>query len=209
LALAASNRPRSANLDSDPALERVVPRSLCEAADGTLTPPQPRCADDQFKRRRIEIEDSCAGAVHAIPISSVQDFVYRLRVVEADGATSRPEVFFDIRSGATGRGGEARVVRLDDAAPGACPKALTLFRYPSRATLGPVPRGASGHDDWSPSLGNYSRRYRGREIRLTETYVDRNDAFCCPSFKRVSYFRYNRARERYVRYLTRVSRIKN
>jgi hypothetical protein len=43
---------------------------------------------------------------------------------------------------------------------------------------------------------------------MTETYVDRDDAFCCPSFKRVSYFRFSRARDGYVRYRSRVSRIK-
>jgi hypothetical protein len=59
-----------------------------------------------------------------------------------------------------------------------------------------------------PVLGQFSKRYRGREIRLTETYVDRDDAFCCPSFRRVTYFRYSGARKRYVRYRTAVRRIK-
>jgi hypothetical protein len=43
---------------------------------------------------------------------------------------------------------------------------------------------------------------------MVETYVDRDDAFCCPSFRRVTQFRYSRARDEYVRYSTRVSRIK-
>jgi hypothetical protein len=44
---------------------------------------------------------------------------------------------------------------------------------------------------------------------MIETYVDRDDAFCCPSFRRVSYFRYRGGRDRYVRYATRVTRIKS
>jgi hypothetical protein len=209
LALAASDSPLSANLDSDPALERVVPRQLCEAADGTLTASPPACSDDQFPRRRIEVEDSCGGKPYVFAISSVQDFVDRLRITNADGTTKRPEIFFDIRSGATGRGGEALVVRILDERPGqVCPRVEVLFRYPSKSTLGPIPRGAVGHDSWSPVLRDFTHHYRGKEIRLIETYVDRDDAFCCPSFKRVSYFRFSRAKDAYVRYRTRVSRIK-
>jgi hypothetical protein len=207
LALAAADAPLSANLDSDPALEHVVSRQLCEAPDGKFTVPPPPCSDDQFPRRRIEVEDSCDGKGYTFAISSVQDFVDRLRVTNADGRTKRPEIFFDLRSGATGRGGEAQVVRIVDERRGVCPRPRILFRYPRKSTLGPIPRGALGHDSWSPALRDFTRRYRGKEIRMTETYVDRNDAFCCPSFERVSYFRFSRPRDRYVRYRTRVSRI--
>jgi hypothetical protein len=204
-----ANRTISANLDSDRSLEQVVPRRLCEAPDGTLTVPPPPCSDDQFPRRRIEVEDSCDGKQFTFAISSVQDFVDRLRVTNADGTTKRPEIFFDIRSGATGRGGEAGVVRiLDDRRGTTCPRVKVLFRYPSKATRGRIPRGAAGRDSWSPILRDFTRRYRGKEIRLIETYVDRNDAFCCPSFERVTYFRFSRPRDRYVRYRTHVRRIK-
>jgi hypothetical protein len=207
LALAAPESPRSANLDSDPALERIVPRRLCEASDGRVTAPP--CNDEQFPRRRIEVEDSCDDRPYTFAISSVQDFVGRLRVTNADGRTKRPEIFFDLRSGATGRGGESQVVRIvNDRQVGVCPRIEILFRYPSKTTLGRIPRGAAGRDSWSPVLRDFSRRYRGKEIRLSETYVDRNDAFCCPSFERLSYFRFARARDEYVRYRTRVSRIK-
>jgi hypothetical protein len=202
-----ANRTISANLDSDHALERVVPRRVCESADGALTVPP--CSDEQFPRRRVEVEDACDGKPYTFAISSVQDFVDRLRVTNADGRTKRPEIFFDIRSGATGRGGEARVVRIANDRPvGPCPRTKVLFRYPSKSTLGRIPRGAAGRDSWSPVLRDLTHRYRGKEIRLVETYVDRNDAFCCPSFERLSYFRFARARDKYVRYRTRVRRIK-
>ena len=199
--------PIAANLDSDSAPERVVAQELCEATDGTISFPQPKCADDQFSRRRIEIDDTCAGAPYRRRLSSIQDDVYRLRVTEADGEASRPEIFFDMRSGATGRGGDVRVVRYDDR-PGGCPAPHRLFRYPSSATLGAIPKGAVGRDSFSPALGDRSKRFRGKEIRLTETYVDKDDAFCCPSFKRVTYFRFSSAADRYVRYATRVRRLK-
>jgi hypothetical protein len=162
LALAAADAPLSANLDSDPALEHVVSRQLCEAPDGKFTVPPPPCSDDQFPRRRIEVEDSCNGKGYTFAISSVQDFVDRLRVTNADGRTKRPEIFFDLRSGATGRGGEAQVVRIVDERRGVCPRPRILFRYPRKSTLGPIPRGALAHDSWSPVLRDFTRHYRGK-----------------------------------------------
>src|SRR5919198_831257 len=87
----AADRVKTANLDSDSALERVVARTLCEAPDGTLTAPQPTCTGNRFPRRRLEIEDSCNGQPAQVAISSVQDNVYRLRIRQIDGATRRPE----------------------------------------------------------------------------------------------------------------------
>jgi hypothetical protein len=203
----AADRFRTSNLDSDPEPERLVVRELCQSADGELTPPQPRCGNDQFPRRRIEIEDVCNGQPASLLVSTVQDDVSKLRVLEADGRTARPEIFFDLRSGATGRGGDVRLVRLDEVT-GACPRTLALFRYPSRSTRGAIPRGAAFRDSFSVSVGDRRKRYRGKEIRVTETYVDRDDAYCCPSFRRDTYFFFARRVDRYVRYGTRVRRIK-
>jgi len=204
--------PISANLDNDPQLERLVPEEVCESIKtGSDRPTPPPCGETEFSRHRIVVQDTCPGdQPRRITLSSVQDTVDRLRVVEADGKTKRPEIFFDMRSGATGRGGEIRVVRYSPPAGIACHggKARRLFRYPSHATLGRIPRGAAGHDSFSAFLGNYERRFAGKEIRVIETYVDRDDAFCCPSFRRVTYFRFSRARDEYTRYRTRVTRIK-
>ena len=207
LARADEAGPVSANLDSDPDLEHVVPVQICESFDGKRRVPPPACGDKEFPRHRIVIEDTCNGMPYTRDVSSVQDTIYRLRVVNADGATQRPEIFFDARSGATGRGGDIRVVRYDPVAD-ACWKPHRLFRYPARDTLGRIPRGAAGHDSFSAFLGNFSKRFNGREIRMIETYVDRDDAFCCPSFRRITYFRYRSGRNKYVRYATRVTRIK-
>jgi hypothetical protein len=200
--------PLSVNLDSDAELERVVPLEICESIDGKRRIPPSVCADNEFPRHKVVIEDICDGMPYARDISSVQDVVDRLRAVNADGATQRPEVFFDSRSGATGRGGDIRVVRYDPV-ENSCWKPHRLFRYPTRATLGPIPRGAAGRDSFSAQLGNFSRRFNGREIRMIETYVDRDDAFCCPSFRRVTHYRYRSGTDRYARYSTRVERIKS
>jgi hypothetical protein len=137
----------------------------------------------------------------------VQDYLDELRVVELDGTTERPEIFFTIRSGASGRGGELRIVRYGESG-GTCPGARRLFRYPIKSTLGRIPRGAVGRVNFYASVRDVRKGFPGREVRLVETYVDRDDAFCCPSFRRVSFFRFDRARDLYVRYATRVRRIR-
>jgi hypothetical protein len=203
--------PVTANLDNDPELERVVPQDVCQTLKGNLRAAPPACTENEFLRHRIAIEDSCSGGQPLqTSISGVQDTVDRLRVTEADGKTKRPEIFFDMRSGATGRGGEIRLVRYSPPARIACHGARVhrLFRYPSRATLGRIPRGAVGHDSFSALLGDYEKRYAGKEIRVIETYVDHDDAFCCPSFRRITNFRFSRARDEYVRYRSRVGRLK-
>jgi hypothetical protein len=198
----------SANLDGDAALERIVPQEVCEAQDGRTHLPAPTCGADEFPRHAVEIVDTCQGRPYVRRISSVQDIVDRLRIVNADGATNRPEIFFDMRSGATGRGGDIRLVRYDPVPGRPCWKPHRLFRYPTRATVGRIPRGAAGHDGFSAQLGNFSRRFDGLEVRVIETYVDSDDAFCCPSFRRVSLFRFRSGPNRYGRYRTRVTRIK-
>jgi hypothetical protein len=209
LALGDVATPVSANIDHDRQLERIFGQEICDSAGGKRRLPPPPCTDAEFHRRRVVIQDTCDGKPYTRDISTLQDTIDRLRVTNIDGATQRPEIFFDARSGATGRGGDVRVVRYDPPVQGTCWKPHQLFHYPTRTTLGPIPRGAAGRDSFSPFVGNFSRRYNGREIRMVETYVDRDDAFCCPSFRRVTYFRYRGGRDRYVRYATRVKRIKS
>jgi hypothetical protein len=196
----------AANLDADALFEEVIPQEVCTSLTGPVG--MSACGPDQYPQRRIVVVDTCNGAPHPVVVSSVQDTVDSLRVANFDGRKDRPEIFYDMRSGASGRVGETRVLRWQNASAGACPAARTLFLYPSRKTRGRVPRGARYHDNYSARLNDFSKRYRGEEIRLTETYVDRNDPFCCPSFKRTTYFRYSAARDAYRRYATQVKRIK-
>jgi hypothetical protein len=144
-----------------------------------------------------------------VVVSSVQDIVNRLSIVNLDGLTPRPEIYFDLRSGASGRVGDTRIIRWDDpAAAGTCEHIRTLFKYPSRRARGKIPRGASYRDNYGVRVKEFSKRYPGQEVRLTETYVKRHDAFCCPSFERTSYFGYSGGKDVYERYSTRVKRLK-
>ena len=81
------------------------------------------------------------------------------------------------------------------------------MRYPAKATLGALPRRAVKLESWGLNLANYKKSFPGKEVRVGETYLDRNDAQCCPTFMRFSYFRFDREKDRYVRFATRVKRI--
>jgi hypothetical protein len=201
--------PRVANLDADPEPEQVSPQEVC-------LPPVPlggalgaACPVDQFGVRQIFVSDTCNGAPYSRSISGQQDAVIRLSIANFESITPRPEIFFDMRSGAGGRIGELGLVRWNDGAtPGACPEPRALFRYPSKSTLGRVPRKAKSHDTFDATLKNLSKKFAGKEIRLRETYVDRNDALCCPSFVRYTLFGYNAGFDLYVKYKSKVKRIK-
>jgi hypothetical protein len=197
---------RLVNLDADPALEQVIPQEVCTAL--TAVARASTCSPDQYPQRRIVIEDTCNGAPSPAVVSSIQDTVDVLRIENFENVTDRPEIFFDMRSGASGRVGDTRLLRWGDASDAACPRVRTLFRYPSARTRGRVPRGAAYHDSYSVRLRDFSKRFAGKEIRLTESYVDRNDPFCCPSFKRTTFFGYSVGKDTYVRYRTRVKRIR-
>lgn len=202
-----SPKPVDANLDADPALERVVARDLCQAADGSIVA-KPICNPNEVQRHRIEVEDACGGGRRVIQLSNVVDYVLQLNVTDVDAGPTRREIFLDVRSGATGRGGAAGVVRLSGAGPDGCAAPRWLLRYPAKATAGALPRGAVARASWGLNLANYKKTYDGKEVRVGETYVDRNDGYCCPTFMRFSYFRFDRAKDRYVRFATRVKRIK-
>jgi hypothetical protein len=58
------------------------------------------------------------------------------------------------------------------------------------------------------ALRDVSKRHAGKEVRLYEYYVDRDDPLCCASFKRTTDFGYSAARDRYVKIRTRVRRIR-
>jgi hypothetical protein len=169
----------------------------------------PPCATDQFTQRQVVIADSCNGVPYSRVVSSQQEAVIKLTVSNFQSITPRPEVFFDLRSGAGARFGEIRVVSWQDSqVPGSCQEPRTLFRYPSKYTRGRVPRKAKSHDTFGATLRNVSKKYAGKEIRLRETYVDRNDALCCPSFERNTFFGYNAGMDLYVKFRTKVKRIR-
>ena len=108
------------NLDGDPDLEQVIPQEPCLPFAGGAS--SSACTPDQFVQRRIVVEDTCNGAPYAKAISSAQEAVIKLEVSNFTDITDRPEIFFDLRSGAGGRVGEIRVVSWEDGPTAtACP----------------------------------------------------------------------------------------
>jgi hypothetical protein len=155
------------------------------------------------------VADTCNGAPYTKAISSLQEAVLTLGVSNFEDITDRPEIFFDLRSGAAARIGEIGIVSWEDGpAPGACPVPRALFRYPSKRTRARPPRGAKAVSSFDAVLRDATKRYAGKELRLTEYYVDRDDPLCCGSFRRVTLFGYSAGRDLYVRIKTRVKRIR-
>jgi hypothetical protein len=198
--------PVTANLDDDPVLEQVIPQGVCLPPGAAVVPP---CAPDQFTQRQVVIADSCAGAPYTRVVSPQHEAVIKLTISNFQDITPRPEIFFDLRSGAGGRAGEIRVVSWKEGeTAGSCQEPRALFRYPSKYTRGRVPRKAKSQATFDATLRNLSKRYAGKEIRLRETYVDRNDALCCPSFERITLFGYNAGMDLYVKFRSTVKRIR-
>ena len=183
----------SRDLDGDGTNETL--RTARVQADPSQPP------DDEVDGTRIEVVDDCAGRERATPISGVEEAVGFIRAVKADTRPGR-EAFIDLRSGASGRAGETRVVAWRLGADG-CRARRNLFLYrgerPTRR-----PRGTLEAVGFGLVIRELEARYRGRELVLQEGFARNGDSFCCPSVVKRSYFRYDRRRDRYVRYATKV-----
>jgi hypothetical protein len=162
-----------ANLDGDAAKEIVV------AADNQ------NCAHTSHYSF-VTVRDRCAGKWRSLQLVSEPTSLRGFGVVDADGWTRRREVFF-----ATGK--TAKVVRLVERR-GRCPSLVALYTYkPS-----PIPDGY----DWSgfsAELGDLTSEFRGLELRVTEFYAAGEPG---PGVQRVTLFRYDSGRQRYVQYQT-------
>ncbi len=178
---------RRGDLDGDRPLERV------EAVRVDL-----RGVGDAFDRTAIRVTDSCRGRSVTRRVAGPQDNLATLRLKAVDPRPGK-EVLVDLRSGASGRLGEARVVAWRRGGP-SCRRPRSLLAYFSdRPTSSP--RGATGEVSFfSVRLRNASRRYPGIEILLSERFLRRGDPPCCGSIVKRTLFRYSRARDRYLRY---------
>jgi hypothetical protein len=153
---------------------------------------------DQFDQTAIQVSDDC-GAQGTVTrrIAGPQDNLVLLRLKRADTRPGR-EVFADLRSGAAGRLGEARLVAWRNCAP------RQLFAYRSDHHTR-TPRGGNGDiSAFFVSVRNIARRYRGLEVALNERFNRPGEPSCCASISKVTYWRYSRARDRYVRYRTKL-----
>jgi hypothetical protein len=157
-------------------------------------------------RRRVVIEDECIGDRVRHRVSSIGDSVDVLRAVDVD-RTSPPEVFFVLRLGIKGRTGGARILRFEPEFAGECSRPKVLFFYTT--TRPPIkPPDDAGIANFAVVLRDFSRRFPGLEVRLSESYVGLREPLCCPSRRRITFYRFGPGRQRYVRYKSKLVRLR-
>ena len=150
----------------------------------------------------VEILDGCPSGPIRVPVAGPQDDLAILAAMRADTRPGK-EVFADLRSRRTNARGEIRVVAWRRARGPICRRPRELWKY-GRARL---PRGASRRADFAADIRNFTRRYRGRELKLVELYYRPGERYrVCASIVRRSRYRYSRPRDRYVRYARRTLR---
>lgn len=162
--------------------------------------------DTEFDPTVINVNDRCAsGDFVDERISGRQDNVVTLKLSKIDTRKGR-EIFFDMRSGASARQGEARVVAWRKHSGATCRKARDLFKYRSTHPTHP-PSGTNGEvSSFDVKIRERAHRYRGKEVVLSEVFTRDGDPLCCGTVRKLSYWRYSRARDKYVRYKTKVQR---
>lgn len=189
-ALAADEPPVwEANLDRDAALEQV-----------TFDSPSSASTHGPNRGHRVRISDTCPeGPVTEYVSDSAQgERPATLRIKTADTRAGK-EVFF-VLDNPFGRGGPigAGLIAWRSYASAPCRRARTLFRYdPERREY---PSGASLLTDAEITLANYSKRYRGKEVRLDESYSAEGENTTSESILRRTFYRYNPRRDRHTRY---------
>ena len=178
-----------ANLDADRALERV------RAEEGASS-------DHATFYARVAIIDRCGGRVRrhdVIAHATTYSHVVTAELVQADARG--PRELLAVVKGAAGRGA-AKVVRLRQRSS-SCPRPYALFSYDASQPADPPAPGftAAGFRVEAVEL---ARRYRGRELRLTEDF---QMPPMLSSLQRETLFRYDVARDRYVAYATQTNRV--
>jgi hypothetical protein len=158
--------------------------------------------EPDFDRVTVNVSDTCASGMVDRRVAGPEDAVGHLKLVSADTQPGR-EVFIDLRSGASGRVGEARVVALRDPDGDGCgePRALFAYTRPTRR-----PRGAEFFGSFAARVRDVDRRRPGREVVLDERFARPGEAGCCASIRKTTWFRYDAGDDRYERYRTRVIR---
>src|ERR687896_63712 len=173
---------RDANLDADAGSERILVR------------PQ------------VRVRDTCPPGPIDRRIAPVHDNLERLRLRRID---RRPgaEIFLVLRDGARGVLGEARLVSWRPNAA-ACRREKALFVYDSdRHTA--TPRGGTGDIAFfNARFSEREDRFPGPEIIVDERFLRRGDPPFFGSIRKLTFWRYHVARDRYVRYDAQVTRLR-
>jgi hypothetical protein len=162
--------------------------------------------DTEFDPTVINVNDRCdSGDFVDERISGRQDNVVFLKLRKIDTRKGK-EVFFDMRSGASARQGESRVVAWRKHSGATCRKARDLFKYRSTHPTH-APSGTNGEvSSFDVKVRERARRFRGKEVVLSEVFTRPGDPLCCGTVRKLSYWRYSRKRDKYIRYKTKIKR---
>jgi hypothetical protein len=194
-ALGAREQRVGANLDGDARGELLEP---VKVADGS-----------GFAQVAYRLDDLCEAdhVMHEYRLHRPQDQA-AVQVAETDGDRERPEVRIIASSGAAGRAGIVKVVRLTDQdAPASCPKPRTLFLWSSTNPHPGTPKG------WG--VAAFGVRYAAvrhgsarRDILITDSLAGPQDSYARPSRRRVTRWRYDRAKDRYAIASSRTTKLR-
>jgi hypothetical protein len=175
-----------ANLDRDRPLERVVGSEDVSS-------------DHRVWRASVRVIDRCRGRnrVHLV-IGGYQQ-LESASPVQADARG--PSEAIGVLVGSEGGTGEARLVRLVGSSS-RCPALRTLFRYVAAAAEPPTP--GLRLTRFRVEMHELETSYPGRELSLVEEF---QMPPMLSSVMRVTQYRHNRKRDRYVVYATNTHRV--
>ncbi len=160
---------------------------------------------DEFDPTTIHVSDTCGSETIDQRISGRHDNVVTLKLRKIDSRRGA-EVFFDMRSGASARQGEARVVAWRKHSGTPCRRARSLFKYRSTHPTH-APSGTNGEvSSFDVKVRERAHRFRGKEVVLSEVFTRPGDPLCCGTVRKLSYWRYSHGRDKYLRYKTKIQR---
>lgn len=169
-----------------------------DAARETVNATHTVSFDHTSQSAQVVAIDHCGGVQRMLELAPTGSYMWP-QAIRGSRALGRPGVLFSIEY-ADGHS-IARVARLRRLQAGACPQPVSLFDY---STSRPPRRPPSGQTivGFDVTIGAYSR-VAGRELLLTEGYAKPPSERARTT--RRTYFRYLKARGRYVGYRTVLS----
>jgi hypothetical protein len=167
-----------------------------------------RAPDDtgDFDRTQVRVADDCPAGRIDLRIAPIHDTLELMRIRRADTRRGK-EVFLVLRDGARSVLGEARLVAWRRERGQPCRRPRPVFLYDSDRHTATPPGGTGDIAAFFTSLRNVTNRFRGREVAIDERFLAEGDPPSFGSIKKVTYWRYARKRDRYVRYRTVVRRL--
>lgn len=180
---------RTGNLDGDRARETARTENVTQRG---------------FDRTALRIADPCpSGEPYSRRVTGVEDSLARLQLRRADTHPGR-EVFVDLRSGAAGRAGEARVVAWRHPEGEVCGVPRKLFHFDSEHP-GRRPERGSYLANFGVVVRNASAAHPGLEVVVDQFWARSGEGACCPTIHRRMWHRYSESRDRYVVYKFRTT----